>query len=95
MSTEEILSNKLFRYMRPGTRHFVVTVEDCLAVGGHFYNRENFSATMIAIVYEHYYGNSITNTAHPSSPIILFKLLADYADILADDNSADYQKESE
>ena len=70
--------------MRPGTRHFVITLEHCLTVGGHFYNRENFLTTMHSLVYEHYFGKWVTNTAHPTSPIILFKTLCGYKGILED-----------
>lgn len=61
--------------MRPGTPHFIVGVEDCMTTGGHFYNRNNLEASMISMIMEHYMGDEITNTEHPTSPIILFKLL--------------------
>jgi hypothetical protein len=64
--------------MRPGTRHFVVTVEDCLAVGGHFYNKETIDRTAISIVYQHYLGVSITNTEHSDAVFILMKLVHRY-----------------
>ena len=72
--------------MRPGTHHFVVTLEHCLAIGGHFYNKNNFLATMHSLIYEHYFGKWITNTAHPTSPIILFKTLSGYRRILEDES---------
>ncbi len=68
--------------MRPGTPHFVVTVEDCMAIGGHFYSKENFLATLQAIALEHCMGVSITNTEHPTAPLILFKLMNEYSEIL-------------
>lgn len=64
--------------MQPGTPHFVVTVEDCLALGGHFYNKETFSSTVHSIVLEHYMGLALTNTDHPTVPLTLFKLLSEY-----------------
>ncbi|TDL14726.1 hypothetical protein BD410DRAFT_845782 [Rickenella mellea] len=68
--------------MRPGTPHFVVTVEDALAVGGHFYNRQTFSETLRALVLEHKYGANLTNTEHLTSPIILIKLLHEYCSVM-------------
>lgn len=68
--------------MRPGTPHFVVTVEDCLALGGHFYNKETFSSTLSSIALEHYMGLALTNTDHPTAPLVLFKLLSLYQTIL-------------
>jgi hypothetical protein len=60
--------------MPPCTPHFVITTDDCLAVGGHFYNYEGVFDTMRAIVVEHYFGDAWTNTDHPSAYIILFKM---------------------
>lgn len=71
-----------FRFMRPGTPHFVVGVDDCMIVGGHFYNKNNFEATMVSMVMEHYMGTEITNTEHPTSPLILFKLLCSYVNVV-------------
>ena len=62
-------------YMPPFTPHFVLTTEDCFAVGGHFYNYECMEKTMEAIVVEHYFGLNWVNTEHPTAPIILFKML--------------------
>lgn len=59
--------------MRPGTIHFVVTVEDSLCFGNHFFNRETFGATLEAVVHEHFFGRTITNTTHAESFVILFK----------------------
>ena len=61
--------------MPPFTPHFVLTTEDCFAVGGHFYNYVNMQRTMKAIVVEHYFGLNWVNTEHPTAPIILFKML--------------------
>ena len=72
--------------MRPGTWHFVITLEHCLALGGHFYNKENFVASLQSLIYEHYFGKWITNTAHPTSPVIFFKTLCGYKRILEDKN---------
>lgn len=63
----------LLRFMRPGTPHFVVTTEDCLAVGGHFYCRSTYSATLDALACIHFLGNVLTNTSHDTAPVILFK----------------------
>ena len=72
--------------MRPGTHHFVITIEHCLALGGHFYNKDNFFTSLRTLVYEHYFGKWVTNTVHPSSPIMLFKTLSGYRKIFEDEN---------
>ena len=61
--------------MPPFTPHFVLTTEDCFAVGGHFYNYKCMEKTIEAIVVEHYFGLNWVNTEHPTAPIILFKML--------------------
>jgi hypothetical protein len=64
--------------MRPNTRHYVVTVEDCLALGGHFYNRNNFSRTATGIIYQHFSGVATSNTEHSNATFILMKLVHSY-----------------
>jgi hypothetical protein len=63
--------------MPPGTPHFVITTDDCFAVGGHFYNYDAIFDTMHAIVVEHYFGIVWTNTEHPTSAVLLFKMVAE------------------
>jgi hypothetical protein len=70
--------HRKFRYMRPGTRHYVVTTENCLAIGGHFYNRDNFSRTAIGIIHQHFLGVSLNNTEHSRATVILFRLVHQY-----------------
>lgn len=64
------------RYMRPGTRHAVLTLEDCLIVGCHFYSRHTFSCTVYALVMQHYF-NQLSNAAHPESTLLLLKIAVD------------------
>ena len=52
-----------------------MTLEDCFATGGHFYNADTLEMTTQGMVIEHFCGNSTTNNAHPQAPIALVKLL--------------------
>ena len=52
-----------------------MTLEDCFATGGHFYNADTLEMTTRGMVIEHFCGNSTTNNAHPQAPIALVKLL--------------------
>ena len=70
--------------MRPGTVHVVITTEHCLAVGGHFYCQSTLQRTLQAMVYEHYFRKYITNADHPTSPILLFKMLNGYVEMCTD-----------
>jgi hypothetical protein len=61
--------------MKPGTNHYVVTTEDCLAVGGHFYNQENFGHIALGIIHQHFLGVvTLNNTEHSEGAVILFSL---------------------
>jgi hypothetical protein len=64
--------------MRPGSRHFIITVEDCLAIGGHFYNANNFNKTACAIMLQHFMGTTIVNTEHSEAVSHLIKLVNHY-----------------
>lgn len=70
----------LWRYMRPGVPHFVVTPRNCIAIGAHFYNTTQAYATLHSMIAEHYLGLHATNTEHLSSFLIWFKLLRRYED---------------
>jgi hypothetical protein len=64
--------------MRPSTRHYVVTTEHCFAIGGHFYNRDNYSRTAISTIYQHFLGRSLNNTEHSKAAALLFRLVHQY-----------------
>ncbi|KAH8109342.1 hypothetical protein DFH11DRAFT_1813003 [Phellopilus nigrolimitatus] len=75
--------------MRPGTVHSVITLDDCFAVGGHFYHSGLFIETLNAMIIEHYRGKWVTNTEHTRMPMLLLKALTGYAEILRD--QSEYQ----
>lgn len=62
--------------MRPGTPHFVISSEDCLAIGGHFYSWKTLDKTMMAMVFERYVGTLTTNTAHSKCGIVFIRMLS-------------------
>ncbi|KAH8115489.1 hypothetical protein DFH11DRAFT_1725722 [Phellopilus nigrolimitatus] len=65
--------DKLF--MPPGMPHIVLTLKDCLAIGGHYYNTAMYWRSLLALTWEHYFGAFITNTEHPKSPFAFFAAL--------------------
>lgn len=67
--------------MHPGVPHFVISLKDCLAVGGHFFFSALFSKSLRAIVLEHFFGKDITNTEHLTSGLAFFKAIAGYLSI--------------
>ena len=79
-STKLILPNEL-SFMHPGTMHFVLTLEDCLAVGGHFHSLATVGATLRAMTLEHYFGPATVNSEHPTSGIGFLRLVCRYRHI--------------
>ncbi|KAH8102346.1 hypothetical protein DFH11DRAFT_1779198 [Phellopilus nigrolimitatus] len=75
--------------MRPGTVHSVITLDDCFAVGGHFYHSGLFIETLNAMIIEHYRGKWVTNTEHTRMPMLLLKALTGYAEILRDQSECE------
>ncbi|TDL15713.1 hypothetical protein BD410DRAFT_844993 [Rickenella mellea] len=82
MRKGDVFAARPSRYMRPGTPHFVITVDDSFCIGGHFYNRENFDMTLHAMDLENWFGSNITNTDHVTAPIILFKIFSRYISLI-------------
>ena len=73
---------KLRRFMQPATPHFVITIEDALAIGGHFYSSPTMELSVRGLLLEHFFGSAIVNAAYPPSPIALMKLLDYLVDVL-------------
>lgn len=61
--------------MQPGTPHMVVSLDDCLVIGGHFISSVCYDKSLKAMMLEHYGGTVVTNTEHPRCSLIFFKLL--------------------
>lgn len=63
--------------MPPCTPHAVLTLEDSVALGGHFYCNLTMDRTLDAIVQEHFFGDFVTNTEHTRAPLLLMKCFVD------------------
>ena len=62
-------------YMRPATPHAVLTLDDSLTIGGHFYCGLHYERMLYGLLWEHLSRDYITNASHPRSPLLLFKTL--------------------
>lgn len=62
-------------FMQPGTVHFVISTEDCLAIGGHFYSPGTLDRTLMCMVFERYTAPNITNTAHTKCGALFMRML--------------------
>ena len=61
--------------MMAGTPHAVLTLEDSLTEGGHFFSGLQYKRTLYSILAEHFCGKYITNASQHRAPLLLFKTL--------------------
>lgn len=62
--------------MRPGTIHFVLTVQDSLCHGGHFYSSQTMTDTGFAIFQSFVACSVLTNTTNVYAVVGLQRILA-------------------
>ncbi|KLO10312.1 hypothetical protein SCHPADRAFT_892419 [Schizopora paradoxa] len=62
--------------MQPGTVHFVISTEDCITVGGHFYSPATLDKTMMSLVTKRYVAPQTTNTAHSHCGVLFLRMLS-------------------
>ncbi len=72
--------------MAPGTPHHVITTENSIVTGGHFFSASHYTRTLEAILFEHFVGGEATNTSHSDVHIVLFKILRKYCDAIDTDS---------
>ena len=64
------------RYIRPGRAYSLLTTDDCLALGSHFYTFLHLQATLDALVEEHFYtGRLFIKMPRPSAPNLLKEMM--------------------
>jgi hypothetical protein len=61
--------------MKPNTPHAVFTTESAIAIGGHFYSFRNLQNTISGIIHCFAADNLITNTEHPETRVLLFRMM--------------------
>jgi hypothetical protein len=61
--------------MKPNTPHAVFTTKHTIAVGRHFYSFGNMQQTVFGLVHAFVMDNLITNTEHPNTRVLLFRML--------------------
>ena len=75
------------RILPPYTVHAVLTTDNSISVGGHFYSNLHFDRTLVGFMAEHYAGNELTNASHAEAAVTLFRTLI-YAHNCIFDNEA-------
>ena len=64
------------RYIRPGRAYSLLTIDDCLALGSHFYTFLHLQATLDTLVNEHFYtGRLFIKMPRPSAPNLLKEMM--------------------
>lgn len=61
--------------MRPNTVHFVITVEDCIVYGRHFYSSASMQASIFGIVHTFVMSYTLTNTLHEELDTMLRRMM--------------------
>jgi len=61
--------------MKANAPHAVFTTEHCIAVGGHFFSFSNMQQTMFGLVHAFVMDTLVTNTEHPRTRVLLFRML--------------------
>ena len=61
--------------MRPNTMHFVITVEDSIVYGRHFYSNASTQAMVFGIVHTFMLSSMITNTLHDQLDVMLRRMM--------------------
>lgn len=61
--------------MKPNTPHAVFTMEHSIALGGHFLSFANLQETLFGIIHGFCIDNLVTNTEHPKTRVLLFRML--------------------
>ena len=61
--------------MKPNTPHAVFMTQHSIVVGGHFYSFATLHNTVAAIIHCFAVDNMVTNTEHPCTRPILFRMM--------------------
>jgi hypothetical protein len=67
--------NLTSRFMKPNTMHYVLTVENSITYGRHFYCASTISQSIFGVVHSFIIGIGVTNTLHDSTRIFLHRIM--------------------
>jgi hypothetical protein len=63
-------------FMRPSTPHYVLTVDDSITYGRHFYCASMISDSVYGIVHSFVLGLGVTNTLHTTTKTLMQRIMA-------------------
>jgi hypothetical protein len=68
------------RLQRPNTLHYVVTLENCVAIGRHYYPTSSIQASVHQIVHTLVRRGTITNQIHVDTRVMMRRLLTSWVE---------------
>ncbi|KAK0434398.1 uncharacterized protein EV420DRAFT_1488665 [Desarmillaria tabescens] len=71
-------------YMRPDTHHAVLTLENCIVRGGHFYSTVTLSKTVSGWVHTCMLGYRIINVVHPELHQLLLRMMCYFHTVIGE-----------
>ena len=80
-----------FRIMRPGIVHSVTTLQDCIALGGHFFSAPTIKYSVYGIFHTFVGSRSITNVPMDDEQEMLLRILLFWYQSMCGESS-DYLK---
>lgn len=64
--------------MQPGVPHFVITLDNSICYGGHFYGTTTMQLTLQSLIHTFVLDKFLTNTTHQPSRLLLRRILLFY-----------------
>ena len=68
--------------MRPNTPHYVVTLENSIVHGRHFYSSSTMIDTVLGVVRTFLMGIGVTNALHDNTRVLLRRMMVMWVDVL-------------
>lgn len=76
--------------MRPGTVHSVTTLQDSIALGGHFFSAPTMRYTVYSIYHTFVGSSSVTNVTEETEQQMLLRIVLFWHHAMCDETSSSY-----
>lgn len=77
-----------YRFMRPGTVHSVTTLQDCIALGGHFFSEPAIKHSVYSILHNFVGSHTITNVSMDNEQQMLLRIVLFWHKTMCEGSSA-------
>jgi hypothetical protein len=79
-----MINDLCYRYMRPNTPHYVLTAQDAIIYGHHFFSASTVQSTTFGIIHCFIHKYGVTNTSHDNIYTFLRRLMVMWQDYYRD-----------